>query len=126
MIKRILVLLFAIFVVSISDAYADSDIFTSLAEKASTIGKGLRSSGYMIAGIGLIVFSFMAIFNKISWKNLAYIMLSCFLLSVMFGVVNYISGGKSGVSDLTYDSSSSSSTPSDPGNAKDVPADKNS
>ena len=124
MIKRILILLFAIFAASIPDAFADADIFTSLAEKAQTIGLGLRSSGYIIAGIGLIVFSFMAIFNKISWKNLAYIMFSCFLLSIMFGVVNYFSGDKAELNDLSYDSGKSTASPETPGDATKVPTKK--
>ena len=123
MIKRILILLFAIFAASISDAAADVDIFSKLAEKAETIGLGLRSSGYIIAGIGLIVFSFMAIFNKVSWKNLAYIMLSCFILSAMFGVINYFADGKADLPELSYDSGGKSAS-SDMGDPKDVPADK--
>ena len=65
------------------EAGADSDIWTNLADKAKTVGSGLTHSGYIIAGLGLIVFSFMAIFNKIKWSTLAYIMMSTFLLSAM-------------------------------------------
>ena len=66
------------------------DIFDQLANRAGTLGAGLKQSGYIIAAFGLIVFSFMAIFNKISWKNLAYIMMSCFILTFMVSVINYI------------------------------------
>ena len=76
---------------SASTATSGDEIWTKLADKASLIGFGLKKSGYIIAGIGLIFFSFMAVFNKISWKNLAYIMLSCFVLSVMVGLINYFS-----------------------------------
>lgn len=75
-----------------NDAYAVSagDIFDQLAARAGTLGSGLKQSGYIIAAFGLIVFSFMAVFNKISWKNLAYIMMSCFILTFMASVINYI------------------------------------
>lgn len=89
-------------------AYADetsqaADIFDKLADRAGVIGGGLRNSGYLIAGFGLIVFSFMAIFNKISWKNFAYIAFSCFLLSVMAAVINYISSGGTQAPTLSFE-----------------------
>lgn len=98
--KKTFLFLFVSFVLmGISgDAFAGNAdvIFDNLAEKAGTIGKGLRDSGFLIAGFGLIVFSFMAIFNKISWKMLAYIMFSTFVLSTMIGAISYISNGQSG------------------------------
>lgn len=88
----LLLLVCAFCVLGISPAIAaDDEIWTKLASKASLIGGGLQRSGFIIAGLGLIVFSFMAIFNKISWKNLAYIMLSCFVLTAMVALVNYFS-----------------------------------
>ncbi|MBR1601612.1 MAG: hypothetical protein IJ677_08570 [Alphaproteobacteria bacterium] len=92
----ILCFVIAIYCVAfISPAFAapsgGDEIWTKLADKASSIGVGLQSSGFIIGGIGLVFFSFMAIFNKISWKNLAYIMLSCFVLSAMVAIVNYFS-----------------------------------
>lgn len=98
--KKSLLFLFVSFVfMCVADnAFAGNadPIFDNLADKAGTIGKGLRDSGFLIAGFGLIVFSFMAIFNKISWKMLAYIMFSTFVLSTMIGVISYISDGQSG------------------------------
>lgn len=66
------------------------EVFSKLATTAGELGMGLRNAGFLIAGFGLIVFSFMAIFNKISWKTLAYIMLSTFILSTMIGIIGYI------------------------------------
>lgn len=63
-------------------------IFGKLAEKAGVIGNGLRGVGYIIAGLGLIFFSFMAIFNKISWKTLGYIMVSCFFLTAIWAIID--------------------------------------
>ncbi len=87
----LLLLICAFCVLGTSPALADDEIWTKLADKASLIGAGLQRSGFIIAGLGLVVFSFMAIFNKISWKNLAYIMVSCFVLSGMVGLINYFS-----------------------------------
>ena len=80
-----------------NNAYAGTagDIFDQLAGMAGTLGTGLKQSGYIIAAFGLIVFSFMAIFNKISWKNLAYIMMSCFILTFMASIINYIASANS-------------------------------
>ncbi len=109
MLKRVLLIVFILTVVLVPDAFAAGEdaIFSKLADRAKAIGLGLRGAGFMIAGFGLIVFAFMAIFNKISWKSLAYIMLSCFILSVMFGVIAYISDGSKDFnkhrSELKYD-----------------------
>ena len=74
-------------------ATASADIFSELADRADIIGGGLTSVGFVIAALGLIFFTFMAIFNKISWKTLAYIMFSCFILGAMTMVINYARGG---------------------------------
>jgi len=89
----LLVLVIFCCLLSVNPAFADEAgvIWDKLAGKASKVGVGLQQSGFLIGGIGLIFFSFMAIFNKISWKTLAYIMLSCFVLSAMVGLVNYFS-----------------------------------
>ena len=100
------------------------DIFGSLAGKAQTIGEGLTGVGYVIAGLGLVVFSFMAIFNKIKWSTLAYIMVSCFVLSAMVFVItmfqekgssNWIGGaGSFDFSQSDYDVTSGSNADSVP------------
>src|SRR5574344_618490 len=73
--------------VGIHSSYAD--IFDEITLRAKNLGFGLKQSGYLIAGLGLIAFSVAAIFNKISWKTLAYIMVSCFLLTFLTAVVEY-------------------------------------
>lgn len=88
-----------------NNAFAEGagEVFTKLAETAGSIGMGLRNAGFLIAGFGLIVFSFMAIFNKISWKTLAYIMLCTFILSTMIGIIGYIKKGeRSNSSNLNF------------------------
>ncbi|MBR2137601.1 MAG: hypothetical protein IJ852_06595 [Alphaproteobacteria bacterium] len=87
----IFLLMFTVFLspgVAMADGAEVPAIFGKLADKATLIGNGLRQTGYIIAGLGLIFFSFMAIFNKISWKTLAYIMVSCFFLTLMWTIIN--------------------------------------
>lgn len=104
--KKYLGYLFFLTLLFTSNAFAEptsaSEVFTQLGDTAGNIGKGLRDAGFIIAGFGLIVFSFMAIFNKISWKTLAYIMLSTFILSVMIGVISYIQEGGKGTVDIKF------------------------
>lgn len=105
-IRRFFILLLLILVGMTSNAFAgeENEIFDQLAARATAVGVGLRDSGFIIAGFGLVFFSFMAIFNKISWKTLAYIMLSCFILSTMFWYVMWVAeGSRGGVPDLHYD-----------------------
>lgn len=68
---------------------AAGDVFDKLSNLGGTFGVGLARSGYLIAGIALIGFSVAAIFNKISWKTLAYIMMSTFILTLLMGGVIY-------------------------------------
>lgn len=85
------------------------DPWHELGDRAQSIGFGLKKVGYIIAGLGLITVSFMAIFNKISWKSLWYIFLSCFTLTAMTAVVNTMTGK----TPLTYENYLSSSGSTD-------------
>lgn len=105
------------------------DPWHQLGDTAQAIGWGLRKAGYIIAGLGLITVSFMAIFNKISWKSLWYIFLSCFTLTAMTVVINLMYNG----TDKSYETwagsggSSGSGFGGDvelPGNTDAVPANK--
>lgn len=75
------------------DAQA-KDVFGRLADLGDSLGGGLKQTGFMVAGLGLIAFSVAAIFGKVSWKTLAYIMMCTFILAFMSAVVSYM-GGKS-------------------------------
>ncbi|MBQ9271958.1 MAG: hypothetical protein IJ218_06820 [Alphaproteobacteria bacterium] len=121
--KNVLLLWVLFFVVLfVPDAFAD--IFDDLAKKAKFVGTGFGKTGYLVAGFGLIVFSFMAIFNKISWKNLAYIMLSTFILSVMTFIVSEMSDGA--VSESLSFSGEGSAVSGTSGDATKVPANRGS
>ena len=90
----ILVLLFA----SIPEAHAD--VFDILKDLGNAMGIGLAKFGYMVAGLGLLAFSVAAIFNKVSWKTLAYIMMSTFIITLLLKgyIHDYLRvGGDTGV-----------------------------
>ncbi len=70
------------------NAYAD--IFDSLSGKASIFAQHLRNLAYVISGFGIIMFTFMAIFGKISFKHLGYISISLFILSAMGALIDYV------------------------------------
>lgn len=112
-----LLLLFVGIILTPNNAYAD--IWDSLSGKADEIGKGLSNVGYIIAGFGLIAFSVAAIFNKISWKTLAYIMISCFILGITTMVVGEITGESEFIGYLDYSSSASANVET-PGDAQSV------
>ena len=118
--KSLFIWVFFCLFFSMSDAFAIGDeIFDSLAKKAKIVGDGLGQTGFFIAGFGLIVFSFMALFNKISWKTLAYIMLSTFILSVMTMIIDFVSDGAPS-QNLSYSSSGTAATTAQ-GNVKNNP-----
>lgn len=75
-------------------AWAAEDIFHIIGSKLISTAEDVRRIVYVIAGFGLIMFTTMAIFNKISFKHLAYICISLFLLSVMMPFISYFSGVK--------------------------------
>lgn len=79
--------LFAFILIFVSEAHAD--VFDKLSTLGNSLGVGLAKSGYLIAGLGLIAFAVAAIFNKISWKTLAYIMMSTFILTALLSGVIY-------------------------------------
>lgn len=67
-------------------------IFRILESKIYDTLMDLREIVYMIAGFGLVMFTVMAIFNKISYKHLGYIMIGLSLLALMFPFIEYFSG----------------------------------
>lgn len=85
--SSIFLLVLALLLTSTVDCSAD--VFEQLSKLGNSLGTGLARSGYFIAGLGLIAFSVAAIFGKISWKTLAYIMLSTFLLTALLSGVIY-------------------------------------
>jgi len=67
----------------------DLGLFMTIACKITTTLYDIRKIVYVIGGFGLIAFTFAAIFNKISFKHLANIGISLFLLSMMTPFIEY-------------------------------------
>ncbi len=70
----------------------NANIFAILKAKIYSTLVDLRRIVYVIAGFGLVMFAVLAIFNKVSYKHLGYIMISLCLLSLMFPFLEYFSG----------------------------------
>lgn len=111
----VFIFIFAVFsIITCQPAYAadaNSDVFAKLSILGGTLGVGLARVGYLIAGVGLIAFSVAAIFNKISWKTLAYIMMSTFILTMLLSGAIYKflgAGAEYGVGNTTFNGVSGS------------------
>ncbi len=109
----LLMLLTALFVCfNPGDAFADllgcmkneagQGIFKTMACKITTTLFDIRKIVYILGGFGLIAFTFAAIFNKISFKHLANIALSLFLLSMITPFIEYFTQAPG--AKLTYGS----------------------
>lgn len=81
---------------------AQGDIFSIISAKMISTVQDVRRIVYIIAGFGLIMFAVLAVFNKISFKHLAYIMIGLSLLSVMMPFINYFSGAQLTDKDFNY------------------------
>lgn len=92
----------AVFVLSAGDALAASGIFETMRSKVATTLKGLQMIIYVVGGIGLITFTFAAIFGKISFKHLANICFSLFLVAMISPFVRFFTGDESALAELTY------------------------
>jgi len=75
-----------------NDAKSNANIFNILQNKIYNTLVDLRTIVYVIAGFGLVMFAVAAIFNKISYKHLGYIMVGLCLLALMFPFLEYFSG----------------------------------
>lgn len=65
-------------------------IFKTIAVRMMVVVRDLRMLAYIIAGFGMIAFTFAAIFNKISWKHFSNIMISLFILSMMTPLIEMV------------------------------------
>lgn len=92
------------------------NIFDQLGCRAGVIGRGLQSTGYIIAGFGLLAFSLAALFGKVKWNVFVTIMFSCFVLSMMVFVINTFTreGNSAWIAGIHK---------TDPGNNASVPGD---
>lgn len=77
-------------------------IFETLRCMIANTLRDIRNIVYVVGGIGLITFTFAAIFGKISFKHLANICISLFLLSMMSPFVAFFSGSETALVELEY------------------------
>ena len=77
-------------------------IFETLRCMIANTLRDIRNIVYVVGGIGLITFTFAAIFGKISFKHLANICISLFLLSMMSPFVSFFTGSESALAELEY------------------------
>ncbi len=99
----------AIFAIVFFPIDAHADVFDQLKKLGGSLGGGLKRSGYMVAGLGLIAFSVAAIFGKVAWKTLAYIMMCTFILTSMTAAITYVMGGES-INNVDFNTGGSTST----------------
>lgn len=78
------------------------NIFQTLRCMIASALRDIRNIVYVVGGIGLITFTFAAIFGKISFKHLANICFSLFLLSMMSPFVAFFSGSETALAELEY------------------------
>ena len=81
---------------------AESNIFTTIRDKAASSLKDIKLVVYIIGGFGLIGFAFMAIFNKISWKWFSSLAIGLFLVAVMGLFIDYFTGTNEHATMLDY------------------------
>lgn len=92
----------AVIILSVADAEAASGIFEKMRSKVATTLRDLRMLIYVVGGIGLITFTFAAIFGKISFKHLANICISLFLVSMIAPFVTFFTGDNTALKELSY------------------------
>ncbi len=99
----------------VSDAAA-ANIFETVKDKVYTTLQDLRGIIYIIGGLGLICFTFAAIFGRISFKHLATISFSLFLVAAMGLFISHFTGDGTPSAKLEYKDNTSASnnqTPND-------------
>lgn len=104
LIRNKFLLLWTIFFILcfVTEASADAGIFSKVRSKVIETLIDLRGIIYIIGGLGLIVFSFAAVFGKISFKHLATISFSLMLVSSISLFIRYFGGDDEIVAELGY------------------------
>ena len=69
------------------------DVLETVTRRAALAVVSLKPIVYVFAGFGLIAFAWMAIFNKISWKWFANIVMGLFLVANMGRFIEYFVAG---------------------------------
>lgn len=77
------------------------NVLLTLGGRTETFARQLRSFAFIISGFGIIMFTWAAIFGKINFRHLGYIMISLFFLSGVGLLISYMTGGDSNVQTFT-------------------------
>lgn len=85
-----------------SIAGCSGDVFQQIQCKVLQFLSNLRTLAYVLAGFGLIMFAYAAIFNKVNWKHLSSIGMGLFLLAMMGPFIEYFSGNSMVTTALGY------------------------
>ena len=85
-----------------SIAGCSGDVFQQIQCKVLQFLSNLRTLAYVLAGFGLIMFAYAAIFNKVNWKHFSSIAMGLFLLSMMGPFIEYFSGNSMVTTALGY------------------------
>lgn len=93
-INKIFLSAFCLVMLLLASSNAEAAVFSDIADKTTQFAKGLRTLAYVISGFGIIMFTFMAIFGKISFRHLGYIVISLFFLSGMGALIDYTTNQK--------------------------------
>ena len=91
----LITLLVAFMICCCSEAFAAviPNVMNTLGERTQTFARQLRSFAFIISGFGIIMFTWAAIFGKINFRHLGYIMISLFFLSGVGLFISYFTGG---------------------------------
>lgn len=102
----------------VTDASA-ANIFETVKEKVYNTLHDLRAIIYIIGGFGLVCFTFAAIFGRISFKHLATISFSLFLVAAMGLFISYFTEDGTAASKLEYRDNTSANNNSTPNDSPD-------
>jgi len=78
------------------------NVLKTLGGRTQTFARQLRSFAFIISGFGIIMFTWAAIFGKINFRHLGYIMISLFFLSGVGLFISYMTGGDARREDLKF------------------------
>lgn len=78
-----------------SEAFA-TGVFGTAISMGTEVFQNVRMIVYILGGIALLGFSVAAIFGKINWVWLASIALGLFIISIVDGIITWITDGQAG------------------------------
>ncbi len=80
----------------VSDAFADSTLFSELTSKGSEIFTGMRDIIYVVSGFGIVAVAIGGFFGTFNWKWLSSIIVGLMVLATTAAWINYVTDGSGG------------------------------